>query len=619
MAKRSIITGIIGCCLFAGAASTASAQPQPKDILDIRPKHPDAVYSIPSRDELAGCKVELVSGTRKGSTGWLLIDAKRQPLRRFFDSNGDKKIDIYSYYKDGVEVYREIDANFNEKVDQYRWLGAAGMKWGLDSNEDGRIDLWKMISAEEVAHEIFLSVAHNDFNRLRTLFINEQEIAMLKLPQAQVARIQEAQAQAQAKFLKLTKSVDLRSAHFIRVEGSVPQCFAADTLGSEQDLIKHAARAILYETPDKKHDWLHSGEMYQVGYAWRLIDGPSTQEVKDAVEQDPELQGLLNKLAVIDSKAPPHTAAAQAVRDYNLTRVAAIEQILARVKNEEKEVWIRQILDNLQNAAVAEYPGKVALKRLSQYKDQILQALPGSPVAAYALYRDLWATYSPQLADPQNAAALQKVQEKWLEELAKFVQSFPRADDTPDALNHLGMGSEFSGRDEEAKRWYQQLFTNFPEHHMAAKAKGCVRRLDLTGQELELSSPTLGQGGNFSISMYKGKMIAVYYWASYANVAGDFARLKALHSQYRAKGFELVCVNLDDNASDALKAANASGLQAVHLYTAPPQNSGGLNSPLATQYGIHGLPHMILVGKDGRVINRSLQVNDLENELNKAL
>lgn len=619
MAKNGIISGIFAGCLLAVGASRASAQPSPREILDIRPKHPDAVYSITSPDELMGCKVELVTGTRKGSTGWLLVDSKRQPIRRFFDSNGDKKIDLYSYYKDGVEVYREIDSNFNEKVDQFRWLGTAGMKWGIDRDEDGRIDSWKMISAEEAAHEVFLAVAARDYNRLRTLFINDQEIAALKLPAAQVTRIHELQKQAEAKFQKLAKQIDLRAAHFVRVEGSVPQCLSADTLGSEQDLIKHAARAILYETADKKHDWLHSGEMLQVGYAWRLIDSPGMQDVKDAVEQDPELQGLLNKLAGIDSKAPSHTAMPAAIRDYNLLRVQVIEQVLARVKAEEKETWVRQLLDNLQNAAVAEYPDTKALKRLTTYKDQILQSAPGSAIAAYALYRELWATYSPQLADPKNSQQLQKVQEKWLEELAKFVQTYSRVEDTPDALNHLGMGSEFAGRDEEAKRWYQQLYTNFPDHHMAAKAKGCVRRLDSVGQEMELTAPMLNAGGTFNIAYLKGKMVAVYYWASYASAAGDFARLKQLQTTYSAKGFELVCVSLDDTSADAIRAINTQNIPGVHIYQAPPQNSGGLNSPLATHYGIHGLPHMMLVGKDGKVINRSIQVSELEYELKKAL
>src|SRR5262249_31559146 len=52
--------------------------------------------------DAASCKVDLVKGQGKAS-GWLLSDANGQPLRRFFDSNGDVKIDVWSYYKDGVE------------------------------------------------------------------------------------------------------------------------------------------------------------------------------------------------------------------------------------------------------------------------------------------------------------------------------------------------------------------------------------------------------------------------------------------------------------------------------------------------------------------------------------
>ena len=52
--------------------------------------------------------------------------AKKQPLRRYYSSKGTG-IDIWSYYKDGLEVFREIDSNFNGKKDQYRWLNGAGI------------------------------------------------------------------------------------------------------------------------------------------------------------------------------------------------------------------------------------------------------------------------------------------------------------------------------------------------------------------------------------------------------------------------------------------------------------------------------------------------------------
>ena len=69
-----------------------------------------------------------------------------QVLRRFLDTNGDNKVDQWCYFKDGIEIYRDIDANFNNKADQYRWLGTAGTRWGLDDDENGQIDSWKVIS-----------------------------------------------------------------------------------------------------------------------------------------------------------------------------------------------------------------------------------------------------------------------------------------------------------------------------------------------------------------------------------------------------------------------------------------------------------------------------------------
>ena len=94
--------------LWGGVApSWVMAAPGAAEVLQFHPRQQGIEITTPRPNETAACKVELVKGQGKAS-GWLLSDPNGQPLRRFFDSNGDVKIDIWSYYKDGVETYQRM-------------------------------------------------------------------------------------------------------------------------------------------------------------------------------------------------------------------------------------------------------------------------------------------------------------------------------------------------------------------------------------------------------------------------------------------------------------------------------------------------------------------------------
>ena len=69
----------------------------------------------------------------------------------------------------------------------------------------------------------------------------------------------------------------------------------------------------------------------------------------------------------------------------------------------------------------------------------------------------------------------------------------------------------------------------------------------------ELAGPALGTGQQVNIAQLSGKVVIVYYWASWnQQCAADFFKLKTLVNGYGSKGLEVVCVNLDNNPSDAL-------------------------------------------------------------------
>jgi peroxiredoxin len=609
-----LLTTYLVCWSGAGLAAT------PAQILQYRPRQEGIVISTPTGAEIEACKVKWTPTSPGGI--WLLLDPQGRPLRRLVDNKGDNKPHIWSYYHEGVEVYREIDSDFDGEPDQYRWLNSAGMKWGVELNKDHKIGSWRMISTEEVSQEILQAIISKDFSRIQAMFISDAEIDTLGIQAAEAAPLREQQKQAYAKFQNtIAKFANINEkTRWLHLETSPPQCIPADASGTKQDLIRYARGTILCET-NGKHDWIQTGPMIKVGLAWRLTEAPGAGDGSaDSVAAssiDPALQGLLDQLRDHDAKAPKAEAAVAnpELGNYNLARANLLEQIIAKVKPEEREQWIRQLADCLASAAqYSSEPDKTAFPRLQRLEEQIVKAVPGSSLAAYITFREMSAENAIKMSKPGPDIA--KVQERWLEKLTSFVSAYPKADDAPEALMQLGMVSEFAGKEIEAKKWYSRLAKDFPDQPMAVKAQGALRRLDIEGKPIELSG-TLFDGTPFNIGQLQGKMVVVYYWASWndARCKTDFATLKGLMDTYGSKGLALVCVNLDNTKEEAAAFLQSNPVPGIHL-----SEPRGLEGPLATQFGVMVLPNLFLVDKDGKVISRTIQqVSGLDEELKKRL
>jgi hypothetical protein len=626
-AIRMLLAGFV---VFIGSVTHASAQaPAPAQMLDSKlgPKFADVNITVPTPEELKSCTVKLVQGAAPKSNGWLLMDGKGQPLRRYFDSNGDGKVDLWSYYKDGVEVYREFDSAFKGTPDNFRWLNAGGMKWGIGSFDnqakEWRVNSWRMISAEEVGFEAFHAVANNDFARLQALFISDAEMQGIKLPASKVQAIGATQHQAAKKFSTLQQTVKLAGVKFDGVEGATPGC---DTSNGDSEIIKYASRAIRYMNKDK-HGWIHTGEMIQVGMAsWRLVDVPSDKDGGGVIEPkiaatNPQLDKLLKDLADLDEKFSPPPAPIlsknEKVESYYRKRIELVRNIIPLVKDAEQESWYKQYFDNL--TAMAQNSGdKAAIGMLSQMKDDVATKMPGSNLAAYGVYREMWTRYAVGMAATTNQKEIAGLQDKWLDDLTDFVKKYSKADDTADSLGQLAIGCEFAGKVEESKRWYKELSTSFPDTYHAPRARGSLARLNLVGSEMKLAAPLLNDPATtFDIAKLKGKVVIVHYWATASTThQADFAVLKQIMGQVKSD-VELVCISLDDDAAKAKETIAKAQVPGVHLYQAT-NNASGLNSPLATQYGIHILPTMFMVGRNGLVTNNALQMGDITTELKKV-
>ena len=233
---------------IGGFALAARAQGQTAEqfLKNYPPKMDTVNCTTPSGAELPQCKVDNVVNSQGKTIGWKVVDSHGQTLRCFLDTIGSGRPNVSQYFKDGIEIYREIDSKGSGRPDQYRWVNEGGMKWGVDYSGRGRIDAWRIISAEEVAQEAFQAVVTRDYDRLQALFISDADMRSLRLSDKEAARIKGQLSRAQAKFRDTTGKV-AQGNRFKGVDGAAPNCVPGDSIGMDTDLMHFPTRTIYYE------------------------------------------------------------------------------------------------------------------------------------------------------------------------------------------------------------------------------------------------------------------------------------------------------------------------------------------------------------------------------------
>ncbi len=208
ISQKWTVAAVFG--LLAALADPALAQtgkPPVSKALGLKPTQEDVEYDVPDQATADKCTLEPY---KLGKTsGWEVRDPSGNVLRRYLDTNADNKVDQWCYFKNGIEVYRDIDSNFKGNADQYRWLGTAGIRWAIDSNEDGEPDSWKIISPEEVSEEVVLALTNKDVSRFKRLLLSPEELSSLQLGEEQGKQLAKKIADTAAGFEDLLKRADI--------------------------------------------------------------------------------------------------------------------------------------------------------------------------------------------------------------------------------------------------------------------------------------------------------------------------------------------------------------------------------------------------------------------------
>jgi thiol-disulfide isomerase/thioredoxin len=204
-----------------------------------------------------------------------------------------------------------------------------------------------------------------------------------------------------------------------------------------------------------------------------------------------------------------------------------------------------------------------------------------------------------------------KIQAKWTKSLEQFIEDYSHAPDAAEAMLQLGIAREYGGQDDEAKKWYERIGHDFAGSPQAKKAAGAVRRLDSVGTVLSLSGRGLN-GQNIDLANYRGKAVLIQYWATWCTPAkNDMAVLKQLVGKH-GRSFAVIGVSVDGGAKELNSYLAENPMPWEQIY-----EEGGQDSRPANALGIITVPTMILVDPEGKVINRNIQVGEIEAELKK--
>jgi hypothetical protein len=239
--------GVASLLLAAWSGQTAHAAPTVADALKLTPVQKEIEFTTPAKDAIEQCTIK--PEKFDNHTGWVIRDKTGQILRRFVDTNADNVVDQWCYYQDGIEIYRDIDADFNGKPDQCRWFNTAGTRWGLDTNEDGKIDRWKEISAEEASDELIHALSAKDPARFTRLLLTTDELKALGLGETRSEDLKSKITAAPEQFHKLLagqKTVGT-DARWLQFGGARPGIMPAGTDGSTKDVVIYDNAVVVAE------------------------------------------------------------------------------------------------------------------------------------------------------------------------------------------------------------------------------------------------------------------------------------------------------------------------------------------------------------------------------------
>jgi thiol-disulfide isomerase/thioredoxin len=161
-------------------------------------------------------------------------------------------------------------------------------------------------------------------------------------------------------------------------------------------------------------------------------------------------------------------------------------------------------------------------------------------------------------------------------------------------------------------KWSTWILDNMPAESEGYELTVARAQLKVDiGKVVEFDGEDIN-GNSIDLKDFRGNVVLVDYWAFWCGFClAEIPELKKLNDNYYDQGLRLIGVFNDHRVDELKEYVKKHQISWPQLVT-PDATKSSYMHPLASRYGITGLPRYMLFAKDGRLMKMGGRVEALE-------
>ncbi len=177
------------------------------------------------------------------------------------------------------------------------------------------------------------------------------------------------------------------------------------------------------------------------------------------------------------------------------------------------------------------------------------------------------------------------------------------------AVNYLDIDNDFDFVDSVAK----VIDKNIPDYKIKKDfidKINQIRNLSVGSMAPEIALPD-PDGNIVKLSSLRGKYVLIDFWAAWCGPCRrEIPNVVKMYQKYGGKDFEILGVSLDRKKEDWVKAIKDDGMKWKQV-----SDLKYFNSQAAKDYNINAIPATYLIDKSGKIIDKNLRGEALDDKL----